>query len=109
MSDQAKTPEADFVMPVVDYQDERAALEKPRRPRSLTGKRIALLPNFRVISPAFMQALADNIQSRTDVASAYFKKTPEWPFNHAQRMGEIASEIDEAARGCDLMICGVGD
>lgn len=109
MASEVDASAGDFVMPVVDYQDDQAALERPRRPRSLTGKRIALLPNFRVISPAFMQALADTIQSRTDVARAYFKKTPEWPFNHAQRLGEIAPEIDEAARGCDLMICGVGD
>ena len=99
----------DFVMPVVDYQDDQTALEAPRRPHAIAGKTIALLPNFRVISPLFMQTLADTLQSRTDVKRAYFKKTPEWPFNHAQRLGEIAPEIDEAARDCDLMICGVGD
>ena len=109
MASQTNASSADFVMPVVDYQDDTAALEKPRRPRSLSGKRIALLPNFRVISPAFMQALADAIQSRTDAKRAFFQKTPEWPFNHAQRLAEIGPEIDEVARGCDLMICGVGD
>ena len=109
MANEMNAPSDDLVMPVVDYQDEKAAHESPRRPRSLSGKTIALLPNFRVVSPAFMQALADTIQSRTDVGRAFFQKTPEWPFNHAQRLAEIGPEIDEVARSCDLMICGVGD
>jgi len=100
---------SDFVSPVVDYQDDKVLFERPRRPRALAGKTITLLPNFRVISPAFMQALAEAIQSRTAVKHARFTKTPEWPFNHAQRLAQIGPEIDAVARDCDLMICGVGD
>lgn len=109
MSHETMTSSPDFVMPVVDYQDEKVAFDRPHRPQSITGKTIALLPNFRVISPAFMQVLADNLRTKTGIKQAYLKNTPDWPFNHPERLGKIASEIDHAARGCDLMISGVGD
>lgn len=98
----------DFVVPVVDFPAQIAS-DRPSRPRSLKGKRLAVLPNFRMISPAFLQTVADSFANNTDVACAYMHNVPDWPFNHPERVKTIGADIDKVARECDLMISGVSD
>ena len=99
---------SDIVMPVVDFP-EQIASDRPARPKSLNGKRVAVLPNFRVISPAFLQAVAERFEKSTDVGRAFMHNVPDWPFNHPERVGKIAPELDKVARECDLMISGISD
>lgn len=72
----------EIVLPVVEYQDQkRRALEPPPRPRRLSGKTIAALPNFKTISPPFMSALAARLGTETDAGRAYMHN-PDWQFTH---------------------------
>lgn len=99
----------EIVVPVVDYQDlKRHAFKPPQRPKSITGKTIALLPNFKTISPPFMEALAQRLARETGVKHA-FVHNPDWQFTHPERVGKIAPEVDGLVRECDLMVTGVGD
>ena len=98
----------DFVMPVVDFPEQLAS-NRPARPSSLKGKRVAVLPNFRAISPAFLQVVADRLAKNTPVAHAFVHNVPDWPFNHPDRVATIGPQIDKVARECDLMISGVSD
>lgn len=110
MADEAKRSFGDIVMPVVDYQDlKQSVSDRPQRPKSIKGKTVALLPNFRVISPAFMEALAQRLQKEKGVKRAFMRSTPDWPFNHPEHLGKIAPELNKFARECDLLISGVSD
>lgn len=100
----------DIVIPVVDYQDEtQASAERAPRPKNLQGKTIALLPNDRPLSPAFMQALAKRLTQETSLKRALKLDIPVWPFNHPVRAKSIQPELDQLARRCDLLVTGVGD
>lgn len=110
MGEDAMRSFSDIVMPVADYQDvTQSACARPPRPRSIRGKTVALLPNFRVISPAFLESLAQKLQQETDVSRAFLHSTPDWPFNHPEHLGKIALEMDKFAKECDLMVSGVAD
>ena len=110
MGEDAMRSFSDLVMPVADYRDTtQPACARPPRPRSIHGKTIALLPNFRVISPAFLEALAQKLQQVSDVKRAFMHSTPDWPFNHPEHLGKIALEMDKFAKECDLMVSGVAD
>jgi len=100
----------DVVMPVVEYEDEkRATSVQVQRPQNLKDKTIALLPNFRTVSPAFLQLLAKQLQTDTEVGRAFMHNPPDWPFNHPEHLSRIAPEVVKFARQCDLMVSGVGD
>ncbi len=100
----------EIVVPAADYRDmERAAFKRPPRPKSINGKAVALIPNLKVFSPPFMEALARRLEKDTEVKRAFMFNSADWAFNHPQRMEKIASEVDGVARECDLMVSGIGD
>lgn len=110
MAETAKQSLLEIVVPVVDYQDVMQSVSaRPPRPRSVRGKTIALLPNFRVISPPFMEALAQRLGKGTGVKRAFMHNVPEWQFNHPERVGRIGPEVDRFSRECDLVVSGIGD
>lgn len=98
-----------IVNPVADYQDfEQPVLKSPQRPHSIKGKTIAMVPNWKAISPPFMAALAQRVTKGADAKHA-FMHNPDWQFTHPERVGKIGPEIDKLARECDLMVSGVAD
>jgi hypothetical protein len=99
----------EVVVPVADYQDVvGSAFAPPRRPPTLSGKTIALIPNDKPFSPGFLEPLTQRFAGRTEIQRAYMYH-PDWQFTHPGRVGKIAPEVDKLARECDLMISGVGD
>lgn len=100
----------EILVPAADYQDrERPASRHPPRPRSIKGKTVVLVPNLKVISPPFMETLAQRLKRETGVKRAFTFNSSDWAFNHPQRMEKIASEVDGLARECELMVSGIGD
>lgn len=99
----------EVVVPVADYQDlQRPAFKPAQRPKSIEGKTVVLLPNFKAISPPFLEALAQRLTKEAHVKHA-FVHNPDWQFTHPERVGKIAPEVDKLAREWDLMVSGVGD
>src|SRR3990167_7088701 len=99
MAEKAKQSFLDIVVPVADYQDENeSASTHPSRPRSLKGKTVALLPNFRAISSPFLEALAQRLAKETGVKRAFMRDRSDWAFNHPERAGKIGRELDAFAR-----------
>ena len=98
------------VVPVAEYQDLRStpAATPPKRPASIKGKTVICLPNWKAISPPFMEAFAKRLNTDTDVTNAIFHN-PDWQFTHPERVAKIGPEIDQLLQGIDLMTSGVAD
>lgn len=108
MNKNAQESFLEIIPPVVDYLDEKPSAKAAPRPRSLEGKRVALLANWKPISVPFMAALAGELGQKTSVKSA-FARNPDWQFTHPERVGKIGPEVDALAQQCDLMVSGVSD
>ncbi len=98
------------VVPVAEYQDlvQTPAATPPKRPASIKGKTVICLPNWKAISPPFMEAFAKRLNTDTDVTNAIFHN-PDWQFTHPERVAKIGPEIDQLLQGIDLMTSGVAD
>jgi hypothetical protein len=99
-----------IVNPVADFQDflGKPATDIPQRPATISGKRIAVLPNWKTGLRPFMRVLADRFNSDTNAKNAFYLET-DWLFTHPDRVGLIAPAVDKLAKECDLMVAGVGD
>jgi hypothetical protein len=100
----------EVIVPVADYQDftEPKAIVVPKRPDTISGKKIMCVPNWKAISAPFMDVFARRLNQDTDVKSAVMFN-PDWQFTHPERVGKIGPEIDRLAKECDLMCSGVAD
>ena len=98
------------VNPVADFQDFsiKPVTDLPKRPSSIAGKRIELLPNWKAGLRPFMRVLADRFNSDTKVKKATYRET-DWLFTHPDRVELIGPQVDKLAQDCDLMVSGVGD
>jgi hypothetical protein len=98
------------VDPVADFQDfhSQPVTDMPDRPASISGKRIALLPNWKAGLRPFMRVLADRFNQDTDVEKAFYLET-DWLFTHPDRVDQIGPAVEKLTEACDLMISGVGD
>jgi hypothetical protein len=96
--------------PTADFQDFKyePVTNIPKRPASLEGMRIELLPNWKNGLKPFMRILADRFKSDTKVKNAVYRDTG-WLFTHPDKVEKIGPDADKLARDCDLMVSGVGD
>lgn len=109
MRKNAKQAYLEIVSPVVEYQDQNGNVaEAPRRPKTIGRSTVLALPNFKTISPPFMEALAQRLAKKKGVKRAYMHN-PDWQFTHPERVGRIGPEIDTLVRACELMVSGIGD
>ena len=100
----------DVVVPSPVFRDFIKAPDPnpPPRPASLTGKTIALLPNWKAISAPFLDIFAQRLNAETEMKHA-FMHNPDWKFTHPEHVGKIGPEIDRLAKECDVMVSGVAD
>jgi hypothetical protein len=109
MRKKSKQAYLEIVSPVVVYRNQNDTASKaPRRPKTIAHATVLALPNFKTISPPFMEALAQRLATDKGVKRAYMHN-PDWQFTHPERVGRIGPEIDTLVRACELMVSGIGD
>ena len=97
----------EIVVPVAEYQDTQQSIAThARRPGTIKGKSATLLASEKSSSPPFIRALVQRMSGETEAAHVVMHN-PDWAFFHPTRAAAIAPEIDELARDCDLVVCGV--
>lgn len=95
--------------PTVWYAEgEETASERPARPRSIRGRRVMFIANWKPVSLPFMESLADTIHERASIDVAY-TGAPSWEFTHGEPTAALQYETDTMARSSDLAVFGVAD
>jgi|GEM_PF-3773909 len=110
MTSQSTALQLEIVVPTAAYRDfiHEPVADPPARPQSVSGKIIALVPNWKAISAPFLDVFARRLNAGTDVKHA-FMHDPDWQFTHPERVAKIGPEIDKLVEKCDLMVSGVAD
>lgn len=96
--------------PVADFQDFHIEPVKdyPKRPASLKGKRIEVLPNWKNGLKPFAAVLAKRFEKDAGVAKGTYRDTG-WLYTHPDKVDAIGPDADKIAANTDLMVSTVGD
>src|SRR3954464_8277615 len=95
--------------PLAAYLDQAAGTTLARRPATLKGKVVALLPNWRPSAVQLLKAVGDVLEQRCQLKALILEPQLTEAPNGARFMDAMQGKIDDLAQRVDAVVTGSGD